>query len=139
MGGNITYDQPNMDPEIACDLYHVNINNIIEVADLINQITFGRTHLNRADFEDIFSQCLNHTDKFFDALSEVPRGQTEESVTIYEAITSQTFQCHDNYERKMAYLFSVFDFDMNFVLNQCEFQMTVSTTMKSMSKLLQVG
>lgn len=138
MGNTISLYDPKLHDGLKQDLSQLKIDDIIEIAGVINDFCFGRTHLNQYDFEDIFSLSLNHATEFFNQLKETPDGFTVEVVSIYEAIAALTFLCHDQYEKKISYLFNIFDFDNSFDLTGVEFEMTVSTLSKSLSKILEV-
>ena len=136
MGHSISLEDPELDLDIKNDLVYVNIPKIIEVAGVLNDICPAETHLNQYDFEDIFSLCLKHPTKLFETLKETLDGETEEVVSIYEAITAMTFLCHDEYEKKMTYIFQIFDFDQNFTLTKTEFELTVTAGCRALTKLL---
>lgn len=136
MGHTISLEDPELNLEIKDDLVYVKIDNIIEVAGVLNDICPGKTHLNQYDFEDIFSLCLNHPTRLFETLKETVDGETEEVVSIYETITAMTFLCHDQYEKKMVYIFKIFDFDQNFALTKGEFELTVTAGCRALTKLL---
>lgn len=138
MGSTISLEDPELHKDINEDLSNIKIADIIEIAGCINDMCFGKTHLNQFDFEDIFSLSLNNATVLFDTLKQQVDGITEEVVSIYEAIVSLAFLCHDQYEKKIAYIFNIFDFDQSFDLSRSEFEVTMITACEALAKLLGV-
>jgi len=60
-------------------------------------------------------------------------------VCIYEAIVAITFLCHDQYEKKVGYIFSIFDFDQSFELKREEFELTITVACRALAKVLKVS
>ena len=138
MGSTISLEDPELNPEIAKDFHSIRISDIIEIAGCINDVCFGKSHLNKFDFEDIFSLSLNNAPLLFDSLKQKVDGFETEVVSIYEAIVSMAFLCHDQYEKKIAYIFNVFDFDESFDLSRSEFELTMTTACIAFAKILKV-
>ena len=118
MGCSLSHDKPSMHPDIQSDLRVVSIATIIEVAQLINDTCAGRTNHDKLDFEDIFGLTLSTPENFFNLLKQFNPETNADEVSIYEAITSLTILCQDEYELKVTYLFSIFDFNANFELDK---------------------
>ena len=139
MGSTISLEDPELNPEIAKDFHSIRISDIIEIAGCINDVCFGKSHLNKFDFEDIFSLSLNNAPIFFETLKQKVNGYTEEVVSIYEAIVAMAFLCKDQYEMKIAYIFNIFDFDQSFDLSRSQIELTMATACEALSKLLKVA
>lgn len=121
------------DKTMLVQMKKIRIKELTESTQYMVDIYPGEQRLTFEMFDDVFSANMSDTESLFMALQT--EKNMDKEIDVYEAMAAFCVFSGDNFERKLEFIFELFDFDQSKKLELVELVMTVQAVLRSMCKL----
>ncbi|KRX06696.1 hypothetical protein PPERSA_09098 [Pseudocohnilembus persalinus] len=109
------------------------MDDVNDVCAYINEYYYAITDFDQNQFEEIFNQFFEqYTEEVFQKM----KNNKNQTVDIYEVLALMSLVNADEYERKLEFLFQLFDTDQSQYLEITEFILTAQAVIKALTKIV---
>lgn len=121
---------------LISQLRNRNLSDLIDCYNVLSEDYTGCTTIDFSQFEDIFGPMLDDAEPFFLELQN--DHDIDGTVDVYETIAAFTVFIKEQFEKKVMFIFQLFDFDQTSSLESSELAITLQSAARGLCKFVHI-